>query len=71
MQAGLEDSDVSPNTHSDVFDHSTLKYQDGAGDWVNFPYSVAWIDYPCGVYSSGYCLDGYAPSAYQWLDGKQ
>ncbi len=56
VQMGLEDSLVTPDSSSDLFNHSPLEYMGTNGAFYDFPYMERWEDYPCASNPTGYCL---------------
>lgn len=56
-EAGLEDPNVNPSTHADTFDNY-MQYEGTDGNWYYWPGLYAWVDYGCGSYPNGYCMNG-------------
>lgn len=68
-QVGLEDTDVNPNTHADTF-ANWMEYEGTDGNWYYWPGLYAWVDYGCGSYPNGYCMNGASYYPYEWSDNK-
>lgn len=73
IQAGLEDTDVSPATSAANFTHSVLEYENTSGNIDDFSYQSTWVDDPCAANGSnkGSCLNHLTPNhTYTWEDSK-
>ena len=76
VEVGLElastyNGDIGAWAHADTFDNYNLETRDTGGSWSFFPYINTWRDYPCGnVYSPPFCLNGNAPSTWEWMENK-
>lgn len=73
-QTGLEVSgiNVDANSSSQNFTNTPLKYKDNSNVWHTgwASTSQAWNDWPCGLFSPPYCLNGGYYGTNLWQDNK-
>ena len=70
-QMGLEDSLVTPDSSSSLFNHSPLEYMAPSGTFFHFSYQARWEDFPCASNPPGYCLHFASNANDVYEDAKQ